>query len=204
MEIYNLYPGSYASNCYVISSNSHAAVIDPSADAHVILDFLEKKGLTIDFIVATHGHFDHLISADELRNLSGVPLYIHESDACCLSDGEKNAYSIFFGGNKTYQPAEKILRDGDLITLGETSLRIINTPGHTAGCICLLCEDSLFTGDTLFSDSIGRLDLYSGSTPKMRSSLSLLRGLDQRLKIYPGHGDTGILGHALDVVSYYF
>ena len=204
MDIYNLYPGSYASNCYVIASNGHTAVIDPSADAHVILDFLDKKELTLDFIVATHGHFDHLISADELRNLSGAPLYIHESDSQCLSDGEKNAYSIFFGGNKTYLPSEKALRDGDVITLGETKLRVINTPGHTEGCICLLCEDVLFTGDTLFSDSVGRLDLYSGSPLKMRQSLARLRALDPKLKICPGHGNAGVLGHALDVVSYYF
>ncbi len=204
MEIYNLYPGSYASNCYVLMSGTHACVIDPSTDAHIILDFLNRKGAALDFIVATHGHFDHLMSADSLRSLTGAPLMIHESDAPCLSDGEKNAYSVFFCGDKRYQPSERILVDGERISLGEKTLTVINTPGHTSGCICLLCQESLFTGDTLFSDSIGRLDLYSGSVSDMRASIEKLRRLDPKLKIYPGHGDTAILGHALDVVSYYF
>lgn len=204
MDIYNLYPGSMGSNCYILICGTHAAVIDPSASADGILDFLDKKGASLERIILTHGHFDHMFSADTLRNLTGVPLMIHESDADNLSDGEKNAFKTFFGRDRAFLPAEKTLRHGDKIQIGEECLTVLNTPGHTDGCICLLGDGIMFTGDTLFSDSIGRCDLYSGSPRKMRDTLSYLRTLDQTLKIYPGHGDTGVLGHALDIVSYYF
>lgn len=204
MEIYNLYPGGMASNCYAVVCGSHAAIIDPSASSDIILDFLNKKGLTLDIIVLTHGHFDHILSADTLRTLTGAPLAVHESDADFLTDSRKNAFMTFLGRDITYSPAEILLHDGDKVKVGECSLTVINTPGHTAGSICLLGDGLMLTGDTLFSDAVGRCDLYSGDPRQMRASLSLLRAYDQKLKIYPGHGNEGILGHALDVVAYYF
>ncbi len=204
MEIYHLFPGSLGSNCYVLISGSRAAVIDPSVSADGILDFLNKKNASLECIILTHGHFDHMLSVDTLRSLSGAPLLIHESDADNLADGDKNAFKTFFGRDRKFFPAEKTLRHGDKVKIGDESLTVLNTPGHTDGCICLLGDGVLFTGDTLFADSIGRCDLYSGDVRKMRESLKLLRTLDPKLKIYPGHGDTGVLGHALDVVSYYF
>ena len=204
MEIYNIYPGSMGSNCYILINGTHAAVIDPSASAHGILDFVDKKGATLDCIILTHGHFDHMFSADTLRELAGIPLMIHEEDAENLKDGDKNAFKTFFGRDRTFLPAEKTLRNGDKISVGDEVLTVINTPGHTKGSICLMGDGILFTGDTLFSDNIGRCDLYSGNYREMKESLELLRSLDGRLKIYPGHGDTETLSHALDNVSYYY
>lgn len=204
MEIYNLFPGSMGANCYVLISGSHAAVIDPSASADGILDFLNKKNSSLECIILTHGHFDHMLSADTLRSLSDAPLCVHESDADNLLDGDKNAFKTFFGRDRKFSPAEKTLRDGDKIYIGDECLTVISTPGHTNGCICLLGNGVLFTGDTLFAEAIGRCDLYGGDVRKMRESLKLLRLLDPSLRIYPGHGDESTLGHALDVVSYYF
>ncbi|MBE6547699.1 MAG: MBL fold metallo-hydrolase [Ruminococcaceae bacterium] len=204
MEIYNLYPGSLASNCYVLISNGRAAIIDPSASADSILDFLNKKNASPDCIILTHGHFDHMFSADTLRELTDIPLFVHECDAEHLTDGNKNAFKTFFGRDRTFRPAQRLLRDGDIITVGNVNLTVINTPGHTDGCICLLGDGVLFTGDTLFADSIGRCDLYSGNARKMRESLALLGKLDGKLKIYPGHGDTEMLANALENVSYYY
>lgn len=204
MEIYNLYPGGMGANCYMAISGSSAVIIDPSASADIILDLLNKKGATLEHIILTHGHFDHILSADTLRDLTCAPLCIHSSDADFLTDSKKNAFYTFLGRDITYRPADSLLYEGDKICFGNETLTVINTPGHTEGSICLLGNDVMFTGDTLFSDTIGRCDLYSGSPRRMRDSLARLREYDKELKIYPGHGDTGVLGHALDVVSYYF
>ena len=145
MELYNLYPGSWNSNCYVLISGEQgekrAAVIDPSADANTILRFIQEKNAVLELIVLTHGHFDHIMALDTLRDATGVPAYVHESDAEMLTDGKKNAYYFFFGQDKRYRPAEKLLCHGDKLTLGTDTLEIISTPGHSKGSICLFCGD---------------------------------------------------------------
>lgn len=202
MDIYNLFPGSFASNCYVLISGDNnrpraAAVIDPSADARDIVSFLSEKGVELQYIILTHGHFDHIIALDDLRDLTGVPAYIHKNDAEMLTDGEKNAYKLFFGSDKRYRPAERLLEHGDIIRLGNESLKVISTPGHSKGSVCLLGEGFVMTGDTLFADNIGRCDLYGGNMMEMYSSLGKLAEFDKNLTIYPGHGDTNTLGAAL-------
>ena len=97
MNILNLYPGSFASNCYILlSEDGHAAVVDPSENAHRILNTVKDLGATLDFILLTHGHFDHVLTLDELRDASGIPAYIHEEDNELLPDAEKNAFYYFF------------------------------------------------------------------------------------------------------------
>ena len=202
MKIVNLFPGSWGSNCYIISDSSHAAVIDPSASAKGILDYLKINNLTLDFIILTHAHFDHILSLDTLRDATNAPCYVHKDDADSLSDGRKNAFYTFFGQDKKYRPAEKLLLGGEKIKLGSIELEIISTPGHTKGCICIKAGSALFTGDTLFADSYGRCDLYSGDYKTLMNTLNKMRELDGRLKIYPGHGCESTLSHALDVVRY--
>ena len=203
MNVVNLFPGSWGSNCYIISDSGRAAVIDPSASAKGILDYLNKNNLTLDFIILTHAHFDHILSLDTLRDATNAPAYIHKDDADSLSDGRKNAFYTFFGQDKRYRGAERTLDNGDILTLGNSKLKIISTPGHTKGSICILTDDGkFFTGDTLFADSYGRCDLYSGNSSQLWASLKSLRSLNGNLKIYPGHGMESKLSHALDVVEY--
>ena len=204
MDIYNLFPGGWASNCYILISDGHAAVVDPSASAEKIIDFIKSKGARLDFIILTHGHFDHLLSLDELRELTNAPAYIHEYDSEMLTDGEKNAYTIFFGKDQAYKPAEKTLKNGDTLTLGGEKLEIIATPGHSKGSMCILNRESkiLITGDTLFSSGYGRCDLYGGNASTLARSLLSLRELDESLTIYPGHGYTEKLGAALDTLYF--
>ena len=204
MEIYNLSPGSWGSNCYILISGNRAAVIDPSADAQRIVDFVAKKNATVENIILTHGHFDHIVSLDALRDSTLAPALIHKDDAEMLSDGEKNAHSFFFGYGKRWRPAEKILEDGDKIVLGGETVEVISTPGHSKGSICLLCSDKLITGDTLFANGFGRYDLYGGDVNQLADSSASLRALDPTLTVYPGHGDSARLGDALDSVAYYF
>ena len=203
MEIVNLYPGSFASNCYLVISDGHAALIDPSAKAERILEELDRRNATLEFILLTHGHFDHVFSLDELRDVCGVPAYIHEADAELLPDSEKNAFSYFFDRKQAWRAAEKVLKDGDELTLGSTRFRVLHTPGHTRGSVCYQCGDVLFTGDTLFDGNYGRFDLYGGDAETLYRSLRSLHKLPADLTIYPGHGNETGLGAALDLLSIY-
>lgn len=201
MDVFTLYPRSFGSNCYVLisedSDRKSAAVIDPSVDCNEIIKLLSNKDAKLEKIILTHGHFDHILSLDDLRAITGAPAYIHESDAEMLLDSEKNAYSFFFCEDKVWAAADVLLQDGDEITVGNEKLKAISTPGHSKGSICLLGDGFMITGDTLFSDNIGRCDLYGGNMMQMYASLSKLAEFDPKFKIYPGHGGTATLAHSL-------
>lgn len=199
MEIYNLFPGSFGSNCYLLISGNQAAVVDPSADADVILQKIAEKGATLQYILLTHGHFDHICSLDTLRDKAGVPAYIHKADLDMPGDSHKNAFSIFFGQTRTYRAPEKTLVEGDVLKLGEEEIRVLHTPGHTEGSVCYLCgENILITGDTLFDRGFGRYDLFGGDPYKLRHSLARIATLDHSLIIYAGHGCPTDLGDAVE------
>ena len=205
MQIVNLFPGSYGSNCYLIEDSHHAIVVDPSASASAILRRIREDGCHPDAILLTHGHFDHIMSVDTLRQAEpNLKVYIHEADAPMLTDGDKNAFSLFFGQARAWRPADVLLHDGDEISVGNSTLRVVHTPGHSPGSVCYLCESEgvMLTGDTLFSDNIGRCDLWGGSYSVIRQSLQSLRTYDGSLTIYPGHGDTNKLFRALDNTMY--
>lgn len=204
MDIYTLLPEGFGSNCYILASGSSAAVVDPSVKASEILDFLSDKGLKLELILLTHGHFDHIESLDSLRDVTMAPACIHKDDNEMLTDGKKNAYEFFFGYGKKWRPAERLLENGDKLTLGKETVDTISTPGHSRGSICLLCGDKLITGDTIFANGFGRYDLHGGDINQLADSIASLRTLDRNLTIYPGHGDSARLGNALDRVAYYF
>ena len=128
---------------------------------------------------------------------------LYKDDAEMLSDGVKNAHSIFFSYDRKWRDADILLEDGDKITIGNETIEVISTPGHSKGSICLLCGDKLLCGDTLFANGYGRYDLHGGDFNQLINSLSALRDLDGKLTIYPGHGDSATLSHALDNVLYY-
>ena len=203
MEIQNLYPGSWGSNCYLLTAGSHAALVDPSADASTLMDAVAARGCTLDMILLTHGHFDHIVSVDTLRQRTGTPLLIHKDDAPMLTDAKKNAFYTFFRMERTYRDADRFLHDGEELNLGNEIIRVIHTPGHSPGSVCFLCNgEYLLTGDTLFDEGFGRYDLWGGSATILKDSLSRLRTLDQSLPIYPGHGAPATLGNALDMCAY--
>lgn len=204
MEIVNLYPGSFASNCYVLLCDGHAAVVDPSANEAQILAEIAQRNATLDYILLTHGHFDHVLSLDALREKSGAPAYVHESDAELLPDSEKNGFSYFFSQERVFRAAERTLKHGDVLPLGSEHIRVVHTPGHTRGSVCYQCNGGLLlTGDTLFDGNYGRFDLYGGDAETLYASLRSLHALPDELMIYPGHGGNTQLGAALDLLSIY-
>ena len=204
MDILLLPPDMLGSNCYLLSDHGHAVVVDPSAAADTILEEVRKTGCVLDAILLTHGHFDHIMSLDRLRQLGGVSAYLHREDAPMLADGDKNACRTFFGVDRTYRPAEEYLTDGQILTVGQANLRVVHTPGHSPGSCCFLnAKDGwMVTGDTLFADSYGRCDLWGGSAAQMRQSLQKLRDFNGNLTVYPGHGRSTKLSTALDNAYY--
>lgn len=208
MKVITLYPGSWLSNCHVVissdsSGKAHAAVIDPSADADEIVALLKSEDAVLDRIILTHGHFDHIMSLDALREQTGATACIHESDAEMLSDSTKNAYSFFFRDVMTQGNADTTLKDGDAIQIGDETLRVIHLPGHSKGSIALLGDGILITGDTIFSQGFGRYDLHGGNALTLKKSLNSLKKLDPTLTIYAGHGESAKLGAALREISYF-
>jgi glyoxylase-like metal-dependent hydrolase (beta-lactamase superfamily II) len=199
MTIRSIAPASFASNCYLIVEDGHALVVDPAVSLAAILQALGEEGAACEGIVLTHGHFDHMLSLDGLRRaFPDAPVYIHQGDAPFLGDAEKNAYAFFFHEDRTWAPADKLLLDGDEIALGGAVVRVLHTPGHTPGSICLACgADDLITGDTLFDGGYGRYDLWGGSLDALVDSMKRLTALPEHLTIYPGHGGSATLGSAL-------
>ena len=204
MQIINLFPGSYNSNCYILIHGGEALVIDPSASAKSILERVQKERAVLKGILLTHGHFDHIVSVDTLRRACPVPLMIHKEDAEMLEDGRKNAFTLFFGMDISYAPAERLLQGGDKITLGGMDIEVVHLPGHSKGSVCYYIpgERTMFTGDLLFAQGYGRADLHGGNAFTLRTSLCALRQYPKNVTIYPGHGESCLLGNALDVAFY--
>ncbi|SHI51737.1 Glyoxylase, beta-lactamase superfamily II [Geosporobacter subterraneus DSM 17957] len=190
MLIERIPAGVYAANCYVITceETGKAAIIDPGGDAKDILKFIENQQLELSFILLTHGHGDHIGGVADILSLKKVPVYIHREDAYLLSDADKNL-SSFMSGPKIEVEADRLLEDQEIIELGKLKLKILHTPGHTLGSICVFVEDVVFTGDTLFANSIGRTDLEGGSFKSIIQSILLkLFTLPDETKVMPGHG----------------
>lgn len=206
MEIISLPVRGFSSNCYIVHNGTDAFVVDPSISEKKILDALEQKGLSLKGILLTHGHFDHIWRAQELREKSGAPLYIHESDNEMLTDSTKNAYRTFTGMNFVIDEADVLLHEGDEISLGEEKITVLHTPGHTKGSVCYDTGDSLITGDTIFAEGFGRYDLYGGNLGDLKASLSRLSKIaeSENRWIYCGHGDSSTLKTAIDHLKFYF
>lgn len=197
MRIRNLYRGSWLSNCYLVSEGSDAVVIDPSSSAEEIAAILTEAGLTLRGILLTHGHFDHILSLDTLRDATGACAYLHRGDGVFPADSGKSCYLGFLGRDIRHRHPEVLLEGGEVLTFGALTFQVIHTPGHTSGCVCYRCGDSLFTGDTIFAEGYGRTDLPGGSWTALRESLAMLTGMqDDGLTIYPGHGPACPLAEA--------
>ena len=169
----------YAANAYIVNDE---LVIDPGDDIFA----LRKAVKDPKAILLTHGHFDHMLGAEPLQKETGAPVYLHEADAGMLTDERLSAYSI--AASDLPQPKDILRSDYPEEIFG---FRVLHTPGHTPGCVCLYneAEKVLFSGDTLFRAGFGRYDLPGGDRHKLMASLRMLLSLPDDVKVYPGHGE---------------
>ncbi|NMB25380.1 MAG: MBL fold metallo-hydrolase [Firmicutes bacterium] len=188
--------GANGANCYIVGRDQQGIVIDPGSEGERILKLVDERGLQIKAIINTHGHFDHIGANDILRATTGAPLYIHEQDAPMLTDANKNLATWAGMGEVISPPADNLLHGGEVLDFGGLKLQILHTPGHTPGCICIQIGDTLFTGDTLFAGSVGRVDLPGSSQSALANSLhNVILALPSHMAIYPGHGPSSTLRH---------
>ncbi|MCL1866820.1 MAG: MBL fold metallo-hydrolase [Oscillospiraceae bacterium] len=191
MKIINLVSGAFQTNTYVLINGDNAAVIDPEGSAERILDSVENRKVTD--ILLTHGHFDHTSAAESLKKLTAARIHIHEKDAPMLTDPDKAFSSLF---PRMFKPceADSLLKDGDMIKFGDTDITVMHTPGHSGGSVMYIVHDdskmgTIFSGDTLFADSVGRVDGWSGNHYEQMESLEKIKSISGEYRILPGHGE---------------
>jgi len=175
-----------------------ALVIDPAADVKKIIAEAKKNNLRINYIVNTHGHVDHISGNTEMQKETGAKIIVHEDDSIMLTHTPAMILKMF--GAKASPPADIMVKDGDIISVGNIELKVIHTPGHSLGGICLYTPGYVFTGDTLFVEAVGRTDLPGGSWDTMLESIQKkLFCLPDDTKVMPGHNygrmPTSTIGH---------
>ncbi|HZK25716.1 MAG TPA: MBL fold metallo-hydrolase [Oscillospiraceae bacterium] len=187
--------GSLGANCYLVACEQTrlGLLIDPGADAAQIIEMVQEAGITIKYIVNTHGHVDHVGANAAVREAFAAPIVIHTADSQ-LYRRPKESLTLFFGDAELAE-ADQLVQDGDQLQVGQLAVTVLATPGHTKGSICLLVGDALFSGDTLFAGSIGRTDFPGGSASEIITSIKeKLLVLPPTTKVYPGHGPQTTIG----------
>jgi glyoxylase-like metal-dependent hydrolase (beta-lactamase superfamily II) len=188
MFVKQIQVGGFAVFAYIVACKvtNEALVIDPAAEEDRIFKEAESRGYNIKYIVNTHSHIDHVMGNRRMKELTNAEIIIHEKEASALIQQSSSMMQMFHA--EPSPPADITVREGDIITIGETSLKVIHTPGHSPGCICLYHNGMVFTGDTLFVGGVGRTDLGGGSLQQLVSSIrEKLFVLPNETVVAPGH-----------------
>ena len=196
---FNVMPvGPLAANCIVVwdSGSKEGMVIDPGGEPETIMDFIEKEDISVKIIICTHAHFDHVGAVPEIKERTGAPVAVHK-DEMELYEGVKDQAALWGYTLAPLPPADRLLEDGDCLEAGQLRFRVLHTPGHSPGGICLYGDGVLITGDTLFLGSIGRTDFYGGNYGLIMKSLAKLAAFPPQTVILPGHGPSSTIGNEL-------
>jgi len=197
MILESLTVGRLETNCYITGDEktNEVMVIDPGDEDEKIYKTLVERKYEVIYIVLTHGHADHISAVKSLKEKTGAQVAIHQADSAALLDGRINL-SIYMGSESVQVPADIELKDNSELKLGSYLFQIMHTPGHTPGGICIWTGNTLFSGDTLFWESIGRTDLPGGDYEQLLNSIrEKLMRLEDSTVVYPGHGNKTTIGH---------
>lgn len=199
MILRELVVGMFASNCFIVGSEAtrEGMIIDPGADGAAILKAAGDLGLSIVLIVATHNHIDHLGALREVKEGTGADYAVHEADVEGMMPGAfgRVVGVVMSGSLKSPPKPDRLLRDGDVIEVGDLKFTVLHTPGHTRGGISLLGDGVVFSGDTLFNFGIGRTDMSGGDYSTLINSIvTKLMVLPDATVVYPGHGPSTTIG----------
>jgi len=192
MEILMMPVGSYQTNCYMVWSgdSDKCVLIDPGYQPEQILEQVRIKQKTVDAILLTHGHFDHVGGVKQIAETTGCQVWMHEGDYTQTQNPEND---YFYPIHDCRFAEVNFCQEGQMIQAGGLAFRVMETPGHTWGSVCYICEDVMFSGDTLFQGSCGRTDLPGGSYKEIKGSLQRLAQLQEDYRVLPGHGPTSTL-----------
>ena len=196
MILETLVVGPLQVNCYILGDEAthQGIIIDPGDDAREIIDAIKRHQLEIVAIVNTHAHFDHVGALTAVREFTNAPFMLHAAEAPLLASAKLSA-AMFGLSVETPKPADRLLSEGDQVVAGSIALKVLHTPGHTPGGICLLDGMLVFTGDTLFQSSIGRTDLPGGAYGTLMASIrDKLLPLPDNTIVHAGHGDATTIG----------
>jgi glyoxylase-like metal-dependent hydrolase (beta-lactamase superfamily II) len=198
MKIEHYVVGIVGTNCYfaIHPDTEECLVIDPGDQGEQLAEKLRAEGLTPRAILLTHGHFDHIMGVEALRREFSIPVYVHEADQDLLEDPKLNSGAMI--GQSVSVTADHTVRDGETLELAGFKVKVLHTPGHTPGGVCYYFpeEEVVFSGDTLFCDSVGRTDLPGGSTSDLvRSIREKVFSLPDLTLVYPGHGEPTKIGY---------
>lgn len=197
MKLYTMVLGAGRTNCYVIANaeTKEAFVVDPADRGESIREKLARESLTLKGVLLTHGHFDHILGLEALLDGAPIPVYAAGAEEALLADPNVNL-SASMRRSTAVKPIVPVV-DGQTLALSELTLRVILTPGHTAGSCCYYCEAEgvLFSGDTLFAESVGRTDLPTGEESCLKASIDSLYQLPDAVKVFSGHGPQTTIGH---------
>lgn len=181
-------------NCYIIENEGQCYIVDPGYEKEKLINFIKENNLEVLGILLTHGHIDHIGAIDAFD----VPVYLHEKEYEILEDNHKNGFE-FYGRTKPYN-----LEDINIVTfdeskvfkLGDKNIEVIFTPGHTIGGVCYKIENDLYTGDTLFKETVGKWTFPTGDLDTLKKSvIDLIENQNEDLNIHPAHGESSTIGH---------
>ena len=197
MIIKNIVVGPLEVNCYILGceDTKEAAIIDPGDNADEIISNIEKEGLNPKFIINTHAHFDHIGGVKVIQDHFKIDFILHEGDLFLVENASEQATA--FGLKPISKPVvNKNATNGEKVNLGNKSITVIHTPGHSPGGVCYYSDNNVFVGDTLFAGSIGRTDLPGGSYDTLINSIKEnLFPLGDSTIVYPGHGPSTTIGN---------
>lgn len=190
MKIYQSEVAPIGTNCYLVvnEENNEAVVVDPGGSPEIIAQMINRSGAKVQAIFLTHGHMDHIGALEDVHAATGAKVYISEEDAPMLSNPE-SSLAAFMGMDLHCPPADAFFRHGEAVEEAGLQFKVLATPGHTPGGVCLLCADVCFCGDTIFCESIGRTDFPGGSYDGLiRSIKEKILTLSPETRLLPGHG----------------